>query len=72
MLAGLGATPLDMAIRGKQIAMWCYDLTRRLVPESEMQWGYVAIGSAFVLLAIGAAVSLHKSQPPLPVADGLV
>lgn len=33
---------------------------RRLVPETEMQWGVLAIVGAFVMLALGAVVSLRK------------
>jgi hypothetical protein len=39
------------------------DLLQRLIPRTAPQWGVVTVGGAFVLLAIGAIVSLFTKHP---------
>ena len=45
------------------------EVAEELRPKNAMQWGLVAIVSAFAFLTTGAAVSLRKetSPPPMPV-----
>lgn len=55
-------------------AVWAriFLLFERLMPRTAMQWGVLAIGSAFAFLGLGAAVSLRKPpavDPPAPVVS---
>ena len=45
------------------LAKSSYHGAARLVPETAMQWGIVAIVSSFVMLGIGAMLSLRKHPP---------
>jgi hypothetical protein len=38
------------------------DASRHIVPETPLQWGYTAIAGAFLLLGLGALISLCKRQ----------
>jgi len=67
LLATQGTHVPQMRERALGEARYSYGLARQLVPENAMQWGYVAIGAAFVLLAVGALVSLRR--PPSAVVS---
>ena len=61
VLAALGAEPGMMLTRIDRLIRFWAAITRRLIPDTAAQWGITAIAGAFVLLGIGAAVSL---RPP--------
>ena len=42
------------------VVRWCVDVVDRLTPRTLHDWGVVSIGAAFVLLALGAMVSLSR------------
>jgi hypothetical protein len=65
-LSALGTNVMEIDLQALNILRWMYHVARRLIPETAGQWGIVAIGSAFVLLGIGAVVSL-KAAPPSPL-----
>ena len=46
-----------------------YHALKRLIPETPMQWGILAVIGSFVMLAMGAAVSLRRKPiaPPREV-----
>jgi hypothetical protein len=47
---------------------WAGTSSHRLVPETELSWGVLAVLAAFVLLGVGAVVSLHQPPPSPPDA----
>ena len=47
-----------------RLAEWAWELLARLVPQTPLQWGYAAIIAAFVLLGVGAIVSLRPGGRP--------
>jgi hypothetical protein len=67
------ATPIAVAAgrRLVRLAEWAWAELLRLVPETPLEWGYAAIGGAFLLLGVGAVFSLRSSPraqsviPPL-------
>jgi hypothetical protein len=63
-LAMLGSDPTDVYFHLVRLARMLINSIRRLIPEGAAQWGVVAISGAFVLLAIGAVVSLKVPPPP--------
>lgn len=66
-LAVLGANRAEMIANATRLVRWVGRLLRRAVPETPLQWGYLAIAMAFVLLGVGAVVSLRK--PPTPSSE---
>ncbi|MFI4861540.1 MAG: hypothetical protein ACIAXF_12775 [Phycisphaerales bacterium JB063] len=56
----LGHTPLAMLHRAARGLRSGWDLLRDVTPDSQLEWGVLGVGSAFVLLAMGAAVSLWR------------
>ncbi len=48
----------------ERAADWAWDLAGRLVPETALQWGYTAIAGSFLLLGVGAVVSLKANGVP--------
>jgi hypothetical protein len=42
------------------------DAAMHLIPRTGLQWGYTAIGAAFILLAVGAVLSVYTAAPPPP------
>ncbi len=62
MLAALGAEPATISHRLDRLLGVFGDISRRLIPDTAAEWGITAIAGAFVLLGIGAAVSL---KPPV-------
>jgi hypothetical protein len=65
ILAVMGVTVDQIEEQCMDAVRWVGTTLMRLVPDTILQWGYVAIASAFLLLGIGAVVSLHRSGPPL-------
>ena len=57
-----GATAQQMARNLDAAGQWCISLGRRMMPDSLMDWGGTAIVAAFVLLGIGAAVSVIRPR----------
>ena len=68
MAAALGNSPA--AMRQNSVAMGKAILAylKRLIPETQMQWGIVAVITSFVMLGLGAMVSLRKHPPREAVA----
>jgi hypothetical protein len=66
ILTGLGSDPIDMYYHAIAIARWTVRIGRRLIPETAAAWGIVAIVGAFVLMAIGAVVSLKAPPVAMP------
>ena len=62
-LAGMGTDVMQIDSNALAMLRWVYRILRRLIPEGPAQWGMVAIAAAFVLLGVGAVVSL-KAAPP--------
>ena len=62
MAAGLGNSPAEMQRNSLELAKIIFAQTKRLIPETQMQWGIIAVVSSFVMLGIGALVSLRR-QP---------
>jgi hypothetical protein len=58
--AGAGASPRGMASTVAAVMRAGLAWPRRMVPRTAEQWGIAAVASAFVLLALGALVSLAK------------
>jgi hypothetical protein len=65
MLASLGSDPVDMYFHIVRLIRSVGGSAKRAVPDTGTQWGVVAIAGAFLLLGIGAVVSL-KAPPPAP------
>ncbi|HEY8665239.1 MAG TPA: hypothetical protein VIL86_01180, partial [Tepidisphaeraceae bacterium] len=63
-LIGVCLGPTTAAISGNVVGMETKSVSgaRRLVPHGSGEWGAVAIAASFVLLGIGALVSLFKSK----------
>jgi len=68
MLAALGSDPIDMYFHAMRLLRVLAANLKRLVPETGTQWGVVAIAGAFLLLGIGAIVSL-KAPPPRQIEE---
>jgi hypothetical protein len=62
-LAGMGTSVESIDSQALRIVRWAFTALRRLIPDTITQWGIVAIAAAFLLLGIGAIVSL-KAAPP--------
>jgi hypothetical protein len=60
LAAALGNTPIAMQLHFVAMMKALYASGRRLVPETQMQWGIIAVVSSFVMLGVGAVVSLRK------------
>jgi len=60
MLGCLGIDIPDMTTNASRGGKWTTDLFQRCIPETPLQWGYTAIGAAFLLLGVGAAISLKR------------
>jgi hypothetical protein len=60
LLAWLGATPGQMLKNGLRIARSGLESADSLIPDTTLEWGFVAIIGSFVLLGIGAVFSLRK------------
>jgi hypothetical protein len=56
----LGAMPGAMWKHGLDLIEMIEDLLERLVPKTKTQWGVTALSASFVLLVIGAGVSMLK------------
>ena len=65
LAASLGSDPVDMYYHVSRLLRTTGGYSKKLVPDTGTQWGVVAIAGAFILLAIGAVVSL-KAPPPQP------
>ena len=65
---------------GERAYRWSADQMGRILPRSRAAWGVMALVGAFVMLAIGAALSLRpsadgegdddKPTDPMPSDDG--
>jgi hypothetical protein len=66
MLATLGSDPVDMYYHVIRLVRTTGGQVKRAVPDTGTEWGIVAIVGAFLLLGIGAIVSLKA--PPVPPA----
>ena len=63
-LAGMGTSVESIDLQALRMVRWMLSTLRRLIPETITQWGIVAIAAAFLLLGIGAIVSLKAAPPP--------
>jgi hypothetical protein len=61
--AGLGNSPVEMQHHSLGMARSAYEGLKRLVPKTPMQWGVTSVVGSFVMLGLGAAVSLRKHPP---------
>jgi hypothetical protein len=66
VLAWLGATPGQMVKNGLRVARSTLESADSLIPDTTLEWGFVAIIGSFVLLGVGAAFSLRKTRPNEP------
>lgn len=62
MFATLGHTPRAMVDRVGYVAQEGWDLVRGMTPSSQLEWGVLGVGCAFLLLALGAAMSLWRHR----------
>ncbi|HEV2295860.1 MAG TPA: hypothetical protein VGR35_18585 [Tepidisphaeraceae bacterium] len=62
--SGLGSSVKDMNRNTLDFMEYWLESIRRLVPRTTSQWGVVSVVGAFVLLAMGAGLSLLKGAPP--------
>ncbi len=62
MAAGLGNSPAEMQRNSLELARLIFIQAKRLIPDTQMQWGIIAVVSSFAMLGIGALVSLRR-QP---------
>ena len=69
VLAALGTSVPDIARRLERAAEGLAGTAARAVPRSGLEWGYVAIFGAFVLLGVGATLSLHGGGIPPPTEE---
>ena len=63
MAAALGNSPAAMRQHSMTMGKALIACLKRLIPETQMQWGIVAVVSSFVMLGLGAMVSLRKHPP---------
>jgi len=54
-----------------RIARSALESADNLIPDTALEWGFVAIIGSFVLLGIGAAFSLRKRPEPTPDSNML-
>jgi len=68
--AGLGVSA--PAIGQSLVGGWsvAVDITRRLVPRTSTHWGIVSVVAAFVLLILGAIISVLKTRQIRDSAEG--
>lgn len=66
MAAALGNSPAEIQRNSLELARMLVAQFKRLIPETQMQWGIIAVMASFIMLGIGALVSLRK-HPPLKV-----
>ena len=66
MAAALGNSPAEIQRNSLELAKMLVVQFKRLIPETQMQWGIIAVITSFIMLGIGALVSLRK-HPPLKV-----
>ena len=62
VLAGLGETPGAIAQNTQYLVRDLAMRGARLIPRTRTHWGITAVAASFVLLIIGAAVSLLRSR----------
>jgi hypothetical protein len=67
--AGMGPTVPSINDNALHMARSSSDSLNRLVPKTLRQWGMVSIGASFVLLLLGAVVSLTRRVIPIATAD---
>jgi hypothetical protein len=64
-IASLGSSWSEIVDRLTRAGLWFLHTLERLVPETALEWGYAAIAGSFVLLGVGAVVSLNaRGAPP--------
>ena len=66
MSAALGNSPATMHQNLWAMVRTGIALLKRLIPETQMQWGIIAVVTSFVMLALGALVSLRRHPPRAP------
>lgn len=64
-LGSIGSDVMAIIDRLTQMLRQTRETSERLIPETTTQWGVVALCFSFVLLAIGALISLRKAVPAL-------
>jgi hypothetical protein len=64
VLGGLGATWNMIVSNLSLLAGKSKETSTRLMPDTATQWGVLAVTASFVLLVLGALVSLFKSAAP--------
>ncbi|HEY1686528.1 MAG TPA: hypothetical protein VGG19_17325 [Tepidisphaeraceae bacterium] len=68
VLSWLGSSPQAIATGASQSANQTSSLLGRFLPSTPTQWGILSVISSFVLLAIGAAISLNRrDHEPVPI-----
>jgi hypothetical protein len=68
-LLGMGHSVKTMNANSADLARNSADSLSRLMPRTLMEWGVISIGAAFVLLALGAMLSLLRREPVPAVAQ---
>jgi hypothetical protein len=63
-LAAMGTSVESIDLQALRMLRWMLTTLRRLIPDTITQWGIVAIAAAFLLLGVGAIVSLKTAPPP--------
>jgi hypothetical protein len=64
VLGGLGATRTMIMNNLSLLAHQSKETSSKLIPDNQTQWGVLAVTASFVLLVLGALVSLLKSHAP--------
>ena len=73
VVAGLaylfGPTLATISETSSLVGNWAWDRLVSLVPKTQRQWGAVAMIGSFVLLIVGAWISLFRGTPPEASTD---
>ena len=70
--AGMGPNVASINDNSVQMARSGGEGLRRLIPSTLRQWGIVSIGASFVLLALGALISLMRRPQPIVATEQAV
>jgi hypothetical protein len=67
--AGIGMSIDEMMSNVSLASKKTYSVSQKLWPRTMSDWGIISVAMSFVLLAIGAIVSLRKKPPDMHVKD---
>lgn len=68
-LAGMGSSVGAINDNAVQVAKSSSNALRKLIPKTLREWGVLSVGASFVLLALGALVSLTRRTSPAIVVE---